>query len=138
MSETQSIEIELQGAPWVLQFKPWPYLVGRKWLTSLIRALGSVAGSGTGDITPQQLIGAIPEDMLDRLVAECENQTVCVGPDGKAVPFKRLSPLLSGRYDITLRIVVLHLKVTFGPFLSSLGPVLSSLGVGEAAAEDGI
>lgn len=134
-SAVETIEIDLQGAVWTLQIKPWPYKVGRRWLTRLVRALGSVSGGAqTGDIGAQELLGAISETMLDELVEECEGQTVCVGPDKKAVAFAKLSPLLSGRYDVTLRIVVTHLKVTFGPFFASLGPVLSDLGVGEIRA----
>ena len=72
----------------------------------------------------------------------CEEQTAVVGADGAAIPFAKLSPLLAGRYDVTLRLTAAHLRVTFGPFFASLGGVLSDLtgdsAAGEAATDGGI
>lgn len=135
--ERVQIEVEIQGDAWLLVCKPWPYKVGRRWLTRFVKILGGLAG-GTRDVKDigvDDLLDRIPETTLDALIDECEKQTACVGPDGKAVPFAKLSPLLATRYDITLRLVGEHLRLNFGPFFSSLGSVLADL-TGAAAGAD--
>lgn len=137
----ESFEIELQGAAWTLQVKEWPYEVGRPWLGRMVRVLGGLAATApkadaTEHIAIGELLDKIDEDMLNELVDECERQTVCVGPDKKAVPFSKLRPLLRARYDVTIALVVRHVRVNFAPSFASLGSALTDLAGGAAAEEE--
>lgn len=137
----ETIKIELQGAEWVLQIKPWPYKKGRRWLTRFVKILGGVAlkvgNDASDDVGINELLEKLDEDMLEELLDECEGQTVCVGPNKKGVPFEKIEPLLRTRYDVTVRLTAAHLRVNFGPFFASLGSVLADL-TGEAPVrEDG-
>ena len=132
--ETETIDIDLNGNAWQLQINPWPYKSGQRWLIRFVKILGELAFNKGTNVTVDELLSRVSDTVLAEFVDECERQTVCVGPERKAVAFEKITPLLRARYDITLRLAATHLRVTFGPFFASLGTVMGDL-AGEANRE---
>ena len=128
--------VEIGGAPRQLVCKPWPYREGRRWLTRLLRVLGAQASAG-GDVDVAGLLEGLSDDFLDELLDTCERHTDVVtrtDAGATAQPFSAVTPLLAGRYEVTLQVARAHVELNFGPFFASLESVLAGLG-GAGAAE---
>lgn len=148
-SDRVHLDVELGGKAYRLIIKPWPYKIGRRWLTRLVKILGGLAArfhEGGGSMSEgqaiEQLLEKMPDELLEELLDTCEEQTDAVPLEGerrgKAIPFGELTPLLARRYDLTLRIAAEHLRLSFGPFFGSLSSVLADLsGPLTTASNDG-
>jgi len=126
--ERAPIEVELVGRQFKLICKPWPHKVARRWLVRLTkRVLSAVAQSGTDEINGLALIDGFDEATLEAFLDDCESHTEAQSEDGKGVKFSTLTPLLTGRMDVMLKIAREHAEVQFAPFFASLGSALVDL-----------
>jgi len=124
--ESVRIEADINGQGYQLVCKPWPYKVGRRWLTRLLAMMSPGLGAGDVDFAVSEILGQVTPELLEQLTDECERHTDAVPLEGgTAVPFAELTPLLRGRYDVTLRVVRTHVELQFTPFFASLPSVLA-------------
>ncbi len=115
-------DVEIDGKPYRLTLNPWPYKDGLAWLARMTCMIGPAA-TGGGDDVVAEVLKALDEATLLKLADTCCHNTWATrtdGDGGEAVRLSGLTASMKDQYDITLRVMVNHVKARFGPSFASL------------------